>query len=452
MYQLLVSLVATWVFVFVIWAGLVEEYGGLETFFDVGVLVAKRVKSGVAQTAVVTSMIMGSVNGSPMANAVVTGSFTIPLMKEQGFSSRTAAAVESAASTGGMVLPPVMGTVAFLMANFLDVSYGHIVAVAALPAILFYVAVALSVHLISPDTDADLSIEREVDTQQTLWSLLPAAVSSLVSIYLLLVVQLSPGLAGVWTIASLVVTQFATVIVDAGVRSERALTGSPWEFVVETAQGLRTGSVRIVPITLAVAGIGVIISTFTLTNLGFRLSLGLADIAGGNIVILSVLVMLSSIVLGMGMPTVAAYLVTVTLVAPALTEVGVAEITAHFFVFYFAMLASITPPIALTPAVTSRIADADFLRVGISSRVLGLPSFLLPYVFAFNQSILLVDGFDTVVAFVSALVGFVLLIVAIHGRPLDFWSYGHRRAVRATLAVSGLVVVFVPFFVAGQTL
>jgi TRAP transporter 4TM/12TM fusion protein len=454
-YHLLVSLVATWVFVFIIWAGLVEEYGGLELFFDVGFLIASRFKSGVAQTAVVTSMIMGSINGSPMANAVVTGSFTIPLMKERGFPGRTAAAVESVASTGGMILPPVMGTVAFLMANFLNVSYAHIVTVAALPAILFYAAVALSVHLISVDVGADMRIEREVDAWATLRGLVPIIVSLAALIYLLLVASLDPGLAGVGTILTLVGAQFLqTSVIAARGGSGQAFTQALWTFGLETARGFRTGSVRIVPISLAVAAIGVVVSTFTLTNLGFRLSLGLVEVAGGNIFILLFLVMIASIVLGMGMPTVAAYLVTITLVAPALTEVGFAQITAHFFVFYFAMLASITPPIALAPAVTSKIARADFVQTSISSMILGLPLFVLPYVFAFNQSILQPSGLDTVVAFGSAFVGFIVLVFAIHGRSLDLriWEYGDNRAIRAIVAVFGLAIVFTPFFLNGQVL
>lgn len=440
-YHLLFDIGATWIFVFIVWAGIVEELEGLETFFELGFMIGNRFKSGIAQTAVVSSMIMGSISGSPMANSVVTGSFTIPLMKKRGLAPKTAAAIESVASTGGMVLPPVMGTVAFLMTTFLNVSYGHIILVAALPAVLFYVAVALSVHLITVRLGLDISLDADIKPRETIKNFLPILASLIVLIYLLLGPEFSPGVAGVWTIISLVIAEFVKrlVLAEDRIASFVGLGKSVFD-------GLRTGTVRMVPISVTLAAIGVLITSFTVTGIGYRLSTGVVGASGGNIIILLALVMVTSIFLGMGMPTVAAYLLTISLIAPAMVQVGFEQITAHFFVFYFAMLASITPPIALVPAVTCKIADADFLDVALESIKLGLPLFLLPWVFAFNQSLLVLDGLNTVVAFLTTLIGYIILTLGLHG-GLDLLRGNRGAATRVALFIGGLVIVFLPAFI-----
>lgn len=440
-YHLITQIGATWILIFLLWAGIVEEMGGLETFFDIGFLIGKRFKSGIAQTAVVSSMIMGSISGSPMANAAVTGSFTIPLMKERGLSGRDAAAIEAVASTGGMILPPIMGSVAFLMANFLGKSYGDIIVIAAIPAFLFYAAVALSVHLIVINEDVTLDVEREVDRRQLVTNFSPILISVLVLVYLLIWRGFPPGTAGVWTIAALLAVDLVKRFAQRQGPSEAVR-----EWIVESALGLRTGAVRMTPITIVLAAMGIIITAFGITGTGYRLSLSIVDISGGNILLLLFLVMISAIVLGMGMPTVAAYLLTITLVAPAMTEVGFARLTAHFFVFYFAMLASLTPPIALGPAVTSQIAESDFIDVAVRSVFIGIPLFLLPYIFAFNESLLIFDGMETVKAFVLALIGLTLISYGLHS-SLSIVKGWQQRAAKGGMIVVGLVVIFLPSLV-----
>jgi TRAP transporter 4TM/12TM fusion protein len=437
-YHTILQIGATWIFVFVIWAGIVEAFGGLDSFMDIGFLVGKRFKSGIAQTAVVSSMIMGSISGSPMANIVVTGSFTIPMMKDRGLDSNTAAAIETVASTGGMILPPIMGSVAFLMVSFLGVSYGHIILAGALPAILFYASIVVSVHILVLKSDIDMSVDRDIDTQQTAKYFTPVLLSVLVLIYLLIIVRLGPGLAGVYTIATLV----------AGVFVRDMLTSEGWvdpaaEFARKLLQGLARGTVRMVPLTMALAVMGLIISTFNITGVGFRIALSIVDFSGGSILILLGLVMISSIIMGMGMPTPAAYLLTIALVAPAMVEVGFADITAHFFVFYFAMLAAITPPIALGAAVAANVAGGDFLTVAMKSMKLGLPLFLLPFVFAAHESLLQLSGIDTVIAFGVTMVGFLFLTLALHG-GFAFLEGRVPRLKRVAIGGAGIAIVFIP--------
>lgn len=437
-YHLITQIGATWILIFLLWAGIVEEMGGLETFFEIGFLIGQRFKSGIAQTAVVSSMIMGSISGSPMANAAVTGSFTIPLMKERGLSGRDAGAIEAVASTGGMILPPIMGSVAFLMANFLGKSYADIIIIAAIPAILFYAAVALSVHLIVLNSGIDMDVEREVDRRRVAVDIFPILFSVLVLVYLLIWRGYPPGTAGVWTIAALLA---ADLLKRLAARQDLLPALQGW--VVESAKGLRTGAVRMVPITIVLAAMGIIITAFGITGTGYRLSLSIVDVSGGNVVLLLFLVMLSSIVLGMGMPTVAAYLLTITLVAPAMTAVGFERLTAHFFVFYFAMLATLTPPIALGPAVTSQIAESDFIKVALRGVFIGIPLFLLPYIFAFNESLLIFNGMETVMTFLLALAGLTLISYGLHS-SFSLVNGWRRRAVKVATLASGIVLVFLP--------
>lgn len=437
-YHLILQIGATWIFVFIIWAGIVEEFGGLDTFIDIGFVIGQKFRSGVAQTAVVASMIMGSISGSPAANIAVTGSFTIPLMKERGLRPDVAAAIESVASTGGMVLPPVMGSVAFLMANFLSYTYAEIILIAALPALLYYAAVLLSVHLIVLKSDVDTEVKRVLDVNQIGKDIVPIAVSILTLVYLLLVPELPPGIAGVYTIGTLVAAELG----------KRLYWGSRQvdtvrDVAVDVVRGLRTGAIRMAPLTVTLAAMGIIISAFSITGTGYRLSLSIVEVSGGNTVLLLFLVMISAIVLGMGMPTVAAYLLTITLVAPAMTQVGFETITAHFFVFYFAMLAALTPPVALSAAVASQIAEAKFFDVAVQSMILGIPLFLLPYVFALNEALLTLSGAQTAITFLTALVGYVLLVLGLQGNRSTL--RGRGVFVRVSLFGLGLVFVFLPY-------
>lgn len=442
-FHLIFHIGATWIFIFLVWAGIVEEFGGLRTFINIGFWIGQKFKSGVTQTAVVASMIMGSISGSPMANSAVTGSFTIPLMKEEGIPARTAGAIEATASTGGMIMPPVMGSVAFLMANFLEYSYGEIIIIAALPAIIFYIAVVVSVHLITVRLGIDASVDHRIDKKETVVDAIPIAVSVGVLVFCLLVLGYSPGIAGVWTIVSLVGAEYVMRVLNS---KEDGVTSELIDVTCSAILGLRTGSVRMAPISITLAGIGVLITSITASGIGYRLSTAIVNFAGGQTFLLLVLVMVSSLALGLGMPTVAAYLISITLIAPAMVDVGFAEITAHFFVFYYAMLASITPPIALAPAVTCKIADAGFYEVSISSMILGLPLFILPFAFAYNESLLLFNGFETVLVFTTVASGYIIFSAGLHG-GLKVLEGEMGFVKRGTVMVSGLALVFLPGFV-----
>lgn len=428
---------ATWIFVFLIWAGIIEEMDFLEVLFDIGFLFGSLMKSGVAQTAVVASMLMGSITGSPMANIAVTGSFTIPLMKERGLVGRVAGGIESVASTGGMVMPPIMGSVAFIMANFLGISYGDVIISAALPALLFYAATIVSVHLIVLREPMDLDVKREIDRDGIVKKGIPMLLSLVGLVYLLVVLRYPPGIAGFYAIGIIIAAQAAILVLF-----EEERVAALRNLGKQVLQGLVTGALRMAPLAIILAAMGVLITSVNYTGIGFRLSLSIVNISGGSVLVLLGLVMLASIVLGMGMPTVAAYLITVTLIAPAMVEFGFQPITAHFFVFYFAMIATITPPIALGPAIASQIAEADFIQTAVTAMKIGTPLFILPYVFAFNEELLVIDGMSTVTTFAVTLVGFGILSYALHAPVLKSRGPLVSSVFRSGAFAVGLVMIF----------
>ncbi|RQG95442.1 TRAP transporter permease [Natrarchaeobius chitinivorans] len=435
-YHMISQIGGTWIFIFLLWAGLIEELDFLEVLFDIGFLFGSLVKSGVAQTAVVASMLMGSITGSPMANIAVTGSFTIPLMKERGLSGRLAGAIESCASTGGMVLPPIMGSVAFIMANFLGIPYADIIIAAAIPALLFYGAIMVSVHLIVTNYPSDLNVDREIDRNTIIKKGTPMALSLIALIYMLVELRYPPGISGVYAIAILGISQLGVLAVVSD-----DIVAQFKQFAVQVIRGLVTGSVRMAPLTIILAGMGIVITSFNYTGMGYRISLSIVSLAAGSVILLLVLVMISAIVLGMGMPTVAAYLVTVTLIAPAMVEVGFAEITAHFYVFYFAMLATVTPPIALGPAIASQIAEADFIQTALTAAKISIPLFLLPYIFAFNEELLLIDGWNTAITFVQTMIGFVIICYVLFS-SFSRWDRPARIGIRSTLFGTAFLILF----------
>lgn len=466
-YDNIFQISATYVFIFIIWASLVQTFGGLNAFINLATRIGNRTKSGISQTAVVASMFMGSINGSTIANIAVTGSFTIPLMKRRGLRSNVAGAIETVASTGGMILPPVMGSVAFLMAVFLPYSYGEIIVMAAIPSLLFYGSVVVAVHFTVLREDVPLQMDysetannqskdttngsRETAQERTgsrskieidpskgtmyyLRKLVPVLVSLALLVYLLLGPMLGPGTAGVYIIATLTGLEFLNRITGTVSLSEGAIG-----VVKDFFDGLSDGAYQIAPLSFVLAMMGILIALFSVSGVGFRLSFSVVQLSGGSIVVLLFLVMVSSIVLGMGMPTPAAYVLVITLIAPAMVEVGFQDVTAHFFVFYFAILSTMTPPIAVGAAVASRIADGDFLPTALVACRIGLPLFLLPYLLTMHEQLIVISGLGTIATFVLAMAGLVLLSYGLNRRFESTMTY----LTNGALISGGVLLAFV---------
>lgn len=434
----------TWVAIFLIYAGLLEGYGALNMVFAAGRAAEKRFRAGTAQTAVVASILMGSINGSAVANTATTGSFTIPLMKDRGIRSATAAGIESAASSGGQVMPPIMGAAAFVMAGILNLPYIDVLLFALLPALLFYLSVTVSVQVVSLKQDkidnpegAEPDDDHSGNVQQgepgTFRRGLPLILSVIVLIYYLAVAQLSPMPSAIRAIGVLVAGQFFWQFYLSGFDtvSLRKTAGA-------TVQGLQIGAISNAPIFAILGSIGILINLINVGSFTRLLTFAMLDQSGGSLLILLFFAMIMSIMFGMGMPTVAAYILVAIFIGPAIVEFGLEQIYAHMFVFYFAILSALTPPVALGCAVACKIANTGFLRTCWDAIKIALPVFLLPYTFVLHRNLIVWDVMTPVV--------FVTTGLALFG--MTFAVYNHifqplRLPIRILVGVTALAVLFI---------
>lgn len=434
-YGSLLGISSTWVGIFVLFAGLVEGYGGLGAVIGVAKSSSRHLKSGAIQAAVVSSMILGSIMASSTANTATTGSFTIPLMKSQGVRPKTAAAIEAVVSNGGQILPPVMGSSAFIMAQILGISYFTIIKGAFLPAVLFYVVSALIVHLLTLKNGWGINAESVIDSQNELSSgyynnldkdvkvdysgedgrrdlitdLVPLIIGIGVLVVTLIILRYGPLTAAAYTIVILAPTVLLRDFVQEGVSVDVAVS-----WLKRSVDGCRLGAQNMAPITAVLGSLGIVVVILSASGFSHRLSLGIVSIAVGLFMVLF-LAMFASIIFGMGLPTPAAYVVVAILTAPALVEFGIEPLVAHMFVFYFALLSSITPPIALAAAVGAGIAGTKFWETAVESVRLGLFAFMIPFMYVQNQELIIWNGTETAVTFALALVGVFSLAIVLVG-------------------------------------
>jgi TRAP transporter 4TM/12TM fusion protein len=447
----LLQISATWVVIFLLLAGLMEKYGGMASFIKGMTRIAARSKRvEIGQVAVAASMFMGSINGSTAANTATTGAFTIPLMKENGYRAKIAAAIEAVASCGGQVLPPIMGAGAFLMAELIEPNYADIVIGAAAPAILFFLTVAVAISL---STSKDVSMDVTVDSTSEGWMSRIKGVAGAfeyigmfaVLLYWLISVGADPMVAGFYAIVTLVSLRLVQVGRDivtngADARSELRL------YLRESIEGIRRGAEATLDITILLASLGIVIRALIVTGFAQQVSSYLVSVAGGSVIVMLFLAMAASIAFGMGMSTTAAYMIVAVLVAPSLVNVGVQAYTAHMFVFYFAIVSNITPPIALSVIIAQGISGSEFWDTAIESLRIGFPMFLLPFSFFFNESLLYPSSM-TPVMFVVVFAGFVAVSIGLVGRI----SGEIPTTLRPVFLGLGLGTIFLPT-IAGQAL
>lgn len=445
-YGFILGVGSTWVAIFIIFAGVIEGYGGMEYVTSVGKNVGSRLRSGVVQVAVVSSMLMGSITGSSAANVATTGSFTIPLMREEGVEGKFAGAIESIASTGGQILPPVMGSAAFLMADILGVSFFSIIQSAILPAMMFYITVAFVVHIsaikngwTTEGTQLERT-EREESILRTLVDTAPYSIPLAVLIYTLIILRYDPMSAGMYAILSVIGAGFLRdIVLDRG----SLTTVKAWGR--RTVEGCKMGAVNMAPLTAVLASLGIVIRIITQTGFTQRFSIQMISLAGGVFVLVLLLAMLASILFGMGMPTPAAYVVVAILTAPGLVQLGIQPITAHMFVFYFALLSTITPPVALSCAVAAGIAEARFWGVARETLRLGLFAFVIPFVFVINPELIYWNGIQTWITFAAVSAGLMMLGIGLVGYDIRDTIPVWKRVVYIAVAA---VIFFVPMYAA----
>jgi TRAP transporter 4TM/12TM fusion protein len=423
---------ANTIFIFMVYAGLLEAVGGMGLIMKLSYALGGQTRGGPAQVAVVSSGLMGMINGSTVANVVTTGAFTIPMMKRVGYKPAFAGAVEAVASTGGQITPPVMGLAAFLMAGITGIPYAEIALAAALPALIFYLQLMAAVHLEAAKMGLSaVGHATGLDTELDRMSLGRACLSyahllaSLVVLVYFMMVENRTAAAALYAAATII----AGELLKSGFRrgGKAAIAG----FVI----GARSGA----QIAVIVAVVGVMVEMFVVTGFAQKLSFLMLGLAEGRLFPLLFIAALACLFFGIGLPTSASYILVALLGAPALEELGVPKLAAHLFCFYFANVSAITPPVAVGSLVAANMAGADFWRTSWISIWLGLPGYLLPFLFVIRPEILGLDGAaagEQIGVALIALVAIVSLTCAFIGwmaGPLAWWERLLLVAVAAAL-------------------
>jgi len=400
---------------------------------EIALVLMGRYRGGAAKVSVVSSALFGTVSGSAVANVAVNGAFSIPLMKQAGYQPHMAAAIEAVASTGGQIMPPVMGAAAFLIAEFLNISYGQVALAAAIPACLYYLALFTQVDLEAARNGmAGLPPERIPKFRAVMrhgWVFL---VPLGVLVYTLMVANWEPGPAGMAAV-------IMTFVVGSLQREHRPTLARVVASVEETGRTL----LDIVAIT-ALAGL--VIGTLNLSGFIFKISMLLVTISGGHVFLLLLVTALGCLFLGLPLPTTVVYITLAVLIAPALVQVGIHPLAAHLFLFYFGMISLITPPDCLPTYTAAAMARADFWKTGWTGMRLAIAAYVVPFVFAFHPALILVGTWtDIVMTVITAALGTILIGVGCAGYLFRVLGWGRRAwAIAAGLALFMPTVAGVP--------
>jgi TRAP transporter 4TM/12TM fusion protein len=428
---------ATLIIPLFIFANMLDVLGGRKMFSRIGHILTSRFRSGPAQAAVVTSLLFGSITGSSAANVATTGSFTIPMMKSAGYKAEYAAAVESLASTGGQFMPPVMGSVAFVMVGLLNIPYGTIAIAALTPALLFYFSLSFCVEL-RARKDRVLQL-KTTETSDTFLKILKdyfqIVVGVGVLIYLLFI-RYPVSLSVVYGIMSLA----GLVLIRILLEDKNKLVGIK-NFINNVIEGLAGAAKTGAPLFLFVILIGVSIEMLVATGLAQKFSNMLIDLSGGSFILLLIFTGVACIIFGMGMPSVSAYILVALLGAPALVEAGASLLSAHMFVFFISTLSAITPPFAISPMVACGIAQCGFWPAAMTTVRLGLPAFILPLYFMYWPALLLVDA--SLSSFLIALF-FVAVAFAAYGIALEGFLFRKVSIIERIILVVGAILLIFP--------
>ncbi|MDE0105336.1 MAG: TRAP transporter fused permease subunit [Bryobacterales bacterium] len=414
------------VFYFILFGAIYAAIGGGQLIIDAGLRLTGTRAGGAAQAAVVSSSLMGSITGSAVANVSGTGVFTIPLMRRGGHSREMAGAIEAVASTGGQLMPPVMGAAAFVMAEMLQVEYGRIALAALIPALAFYVAVFASVDLGARKSGIAASVAEHHHAQESIGKRAHLLIPPIVLVGMLVAGYSATYAAVIASLSCLIVCNF------------REQTRLSWRLVAGLAvNATRQASQVAVPI----AAIGIIIAVAIQSNLALKFSSELMAASGGTALGAVGLIILGCLVMGMGLPTVAAYIIGAILFAPSLIRLGIPEMSAHFFVMYYCVLSMVTPPVALASYTAAGIAGGGTLRTSVYAFRLSLVSFLIPVALAFDPMLLGEGSLGWVAA---AFVSLVAATLAWAAAVVGYWNGSLRVGERLWCGASGAAVVLAP--------
>ena len=367
----------TIVIAFVFFGNLLEKSGGSQFFTDISIALMGRYRGGASKIAVTASSLFGSVSGSAVSNVVSTGVVTIPLMRKGGYPAHVAGAIEAVASTGGQLMPPIMGAAAFLMAEFLQIPYKNVVIAAIIPAFLYYTALFIQSDLYAARhnisrIDESLIPRRWPIIRHGWYYILPFAIL----IYALFTLNFQPDTSALLAAVAVVIVGLAI-----GYKGQRMSIG-------DIFMSFSTTGIAVVQIVMIGAMAGIVIGVLNITGLGFALTQALIELAAGNLFFLLLMAAFVSIILGMGMPTLGVYLLLATLVAPSLVEAGIPPIAAHLFALYFGMLSMITPPVAIAAFAAATVANSEPMKTGFSAVTFGWSAYLVPFLFVLAPELL----------------------------------------------------------------
>ena len=416
---------STFIFLFILFGAYLESTGLGKFFIDLANAIAGWASGGPAKVAVLSSGLMGTVSGSSVANVAGTGSFTIPMMKKLGYDREFAGAVEAAASTGGQLMPPVMGAAAFLMAEFVGLPYIEIVKAAVIPAVLYFSGVWLGVHFEAKRKKLQGIPRSELPNVWELFRERGHLAIPLIVIVYLLVSGYTPMRAALFAIVLSIAASF--------------LRKSTRMKPIEIIRGLEKGAKAVLGVLVACASAGIIIGVVTKTGAGLKLASALLSFAGGMMLPTMFFTMITALLLGMGVPTTANYVITSTIAAPALVQMGIPVLAAHMFVFYFGIIADVTPPVALAAYAGSAISGGNPLKTGVNASKLAIAAFIIPYIFVLSPVLLMIDA--TPLHLIYSLVTAIFGMVALSSSLIGYLIADMRFIERVVLFAAGLLMI-----------
>lgn len=434
---------ATYIVLFIIFGEVMNKCGMGQFFNDIANALAGHTKGGPAKVAVLASGFLGSINGSAVANVVTTGTFTIPLMKKTGYTKEFAGAVEATASVGGQLLPPIMGAAAFVMAETLGVQYGEIIRAAVIPALIYYLGIIIQVQM---RATKDHLNGLPKDQMPKVGKVMKERGHLLIPIVFLLYMLIFSG-------RTVLFSAFWTIVVTIVVAELRPISRMS---VKDICDAFVAGAKSTVSVGMACACVGIVVGVCGLTGFALNVANTIISIGHSNLFLTLLFTMVTCMILGMGLPSIPSYLITATIAAPALVELGIPAIAAHMFCFYFAMFANLTPPVALAAFAASGLSGGNPMKTGWQSVKLALAGFIVPYMFVYNQQLLLmnVDFISGLRVVITSCVGVVLIGAAVEGYlwgrmnfVLRILSFGAAMllidsgAVTDLIGVGGLIII-----------
>ena len=420
------------VFGFIFFGTVFIKLGAADFIMDLAYAVMGKVRGGPAKVAVLSSSLFGSISGSAVANVVATGMITIPLMKKTGYPDYYAGAVEAVASTGGQIMPPIMGAAAFVMADYLGIPYARVIVVAVIPALIYYIGLFIQVDgeaiKLKLGATPDAKIKSIKSTLKKGWIFF---IPIFVLLYTLFVMHLNAPLSALYGVAAALITALFRTYNTRGFWSLRNM--------VDILQTISRSMVRIVSLCAAA---GFIIGLIAYTGLGISFSAILTELARGNLFFLALLIALASVILGMGMPTTPAYIMLAVLAVPALVNLGVLPIVAHLFCVYYSTSSMITPPICLSVFAASEISGANYLKIAFQAMKLAFAGYVVPFIFLFNPSLILVTGS---VIEKLAVITFTIVAVFLVATVFEGYVINNRlNSLTRLLALLGAIILIIP--------